>query len=84
MSFDTFMFVLTSGVLLGGLYALLATGLAVVWTTLQVFNFAHGTFVALGAYIAWQVAQTTTGALGYLFATAVSLIAMFGIGFALH
>ncbi|OIQ39825.1 MAG: hypothetical protein BM560_15095 [Roseobacter sp. MedPE-SWde] len=63
-----------------GLYALLATGLAVVWTTLQVLNFAHGTFVALGAYIAWQVAQTTAGALGYLFATAISMIAMFGIG----
>ena len=84
MSFDTFLFVLTSGFLLGGLYALMATGLAVVWTTLGVFNFAHGAFVALGAYIAWQVTQFASGGLGFVIASALSMLVMFALGFALH
>lgn len=84
ISFDTFMFILTSGILLGGLYALMATGLAVVWTTLGVFNFAHGAFVALGAYIAWQVSQSVAGGAGFLLATLVSVVVMFGVGFVLH
>lgn len=84
ISVDTFLFILASGILLGGLYALMATGLAVVWTTLGVFNFAHGTFVALGAYVAWQVTQSVSGGAGFLLAAALSVIIMFGIGFVLH
>ena len=57
---DTLAFLLASGILLGGLYALMATGLAIVWTTLGIFNFAHGAFVALGAYVAWQVLQSVS------------------------
>ena len=84
MGLDTFIFILVSGVLLGGLYALMATGLAVVWTTLGVFNFAHGAFVALGAYIAWQVTQWSVGGLGFVLASGLSIIVMFGLGFVLH
>lgn len=84
ISIDTFLFILTSGILLGGLYALMATGLAVVWTTLGVFNFAHGTFVALGAYVAWQVTQSVSGGAGFLLAAALSVIIMFCVGFVLH
>ena len=84
MGLDTFIFILVSGVLLGGLYALMATGLAVVWTTLGVFNFAHGAFVALGAYIAWQVTQWAVGGLGFVLASGLSIIVMFGLGFVLH
>lgn len=84
ISIDTFLFILTSGILLGGLYALMATGLAVVWTTLGVFNFAHGTFVALGAYVAWQVTQSVSGGAGFLVAAALSVIIMFCVGFVLH
>ncbi|MEX0283379.1 MAG: branched-chain amino acid ABC transporter permease [Paracoccaceae bacterium] len=84
MGLDTFMFILVSGVLLGGLYALMATGLAVVWTTLGVFNFAHGAFVALGAYIAWQVTQLAAGGFGFVIASVLSVVVMFGLGFVLH
>lgn len=84
ISTDTFLFILASGILLGGLYALMATGLAVVWTTLGVFNFAHGTFVALGAYVAWQVTQSVSGGAGFLLAAALSVVIMFGVGFVLH
>lgn len=46
---------LVSGLLLGSLYALMASGLSLIWTTLGVFNFAHGALMTLGAYIAWTV-----------------------------
>lgn len=46
-----------SGLVLGSLYALMASGLSVVWTTLGVFNFAHGALMMLGAYIAWTVSE---------------------------
>ena len=48
---------LVSGVLLGSLYALMASGLSLIWTTLGVFNFAHGALMTLGAYIAWTVTE---------------------------
>ena len=84
MTPDTFLFILVSGLVLGGLYALMAIGLSVVWTTLNVFNFAHGAFVALGAYVAWQVAQYGEGLPGFVFAALVSVSLMFVLGFLLH
>ncbi len=84
MGLDTFLFILTSGLVLGALYALMATGLAVVWTTLNVFNFAHGSFLALGAYIAWEIAGNGTGPGVFVLASLVSLVVMFAIGYAMH
>ncbi len=47
--------VLVSGLFQGSLYAMMAVGLALVWTTIGVFNFCHGVFMTLGAYVAWQL-----------------------------
>lgn len=47
----------TSGLLLGGIYALLSVGLTLVFGVLRVVNFAHGEFLMLGmygAYFAWS------------------------------
>ncbi len=44
-----------SGLVLGSLYALMASGLSVTWSTLRIFNFAHGAFMTLTAYVAWTV-----------------------------
>ena len=46
---------LYSGVLLGGSYALVALGLALVFGTMKVINLAHGELVLLAAYIAYTV-----------------------------
>ncbi|MEQ9643240.1 MAG: branched-chain amino acid ABC transporter permease [Alphaproteobacteria bacterium] len=72
--------VLLSGVVLGSLYALMATGLALVWTTLGIFNFAHGIFIALGAYVAWQFGTEEGFGLGATIGivAAVSLLAALG------
>ena len=36
---------LTSGIVLGSLYALMASGLSLVWTTRGMFNLAHWVFM---------------------------------------
>lgn len=84
MTFDTLALILLGGVVLGALYALMATGLALVWTTLGIFNFAHGTFIALGAYIAWQIASSDAMGGGLVLGALVSVIGMFFIGMAVY
>lgn len=38
---------------------MIAAGLALVWNTLGIFNFAHGTIMVIGAYVAWTVADAS-------------------------
>jgi len=47
--------ILVNGVLLGGLYAVMAQGLALVWGVLNIVNLAHGAFIMLGAYASWYL-----------------------------
>jgi branched-chain amino acid transport system permease protein len=47
--------VLANGILLGGLYALMALGLALVWGVLNIVNLSHGAFIMLGAYAAYYL-----------------------------
>ena len=47
--------ILVNGVLLGGLYALMALGLALVWGVLNIVNLAHGSLIMLGAYAAYYL-----------------------------
>src|SRR5215472_13131495 len=43
---------LVSGVLLGGVYALPAVGLSLIWGVMGVVNIAHGVLALLGSYLA--------------------------------
>jgi len=45
--------VLANGVVLGGLYACIAVGFSLVWGVLNVINLLHGSFIVLGAYVAF-------------------------------
>ena len=44
-----------SGILLGGIYALLGVGFSLTWGTMQVLNISHAAFAVMGAYIAYWV-----------------------------
>lgn len=44
---------LVDGILLGGVYGVIATGLSLVFGVLGVVNFAHAEFLMLGMYVAW-------------------------------
>lgn len=48
-----------NGLVLGMIYVLLAMGLSIVWGMMDIINFAHGLFFALGAYLAYTVASVT-------------------------
>jgi branched-chain amino acid transport system permease protein len=49
---------LISGLLLGGVYALLAIGLSLTWGMLKVINLAHFAFAFLAAYITYQISTS--------------------------
>lgn len=64
------------GLLNGGLLALVAVGFSLVWGVMNVINLAHGAFVLIGAYIAFELnrAMGLDPFLG-MFVAAVSLFA---------
>jgi branched-chain amino acid transport system permease protein len=43
------------GLLQGGLLALIAVGFSLVWGVMNVINLAHGSFVLIGAYLAFEL-----------------------------
>ena len=45
-----------SGLALGAVYFLIASGLSLIYGLMGVLNFAHGVFLTLGAYAGWEVA----------------------------
>src|SRR5678815_3619057 len=47
------------GVLLGGLYALLAAGLTLYFGVMRVIMIAHSAFLILAAYLAWYFHEQT-------------------------
>jgi len=47
------------GVLLGGLYALFAAGLSLIFGVMRLVNIAHGDLIVLAAYIALVVVEAT-------------------------
>ena len=42
-----------NGLLMGGVYALIAIGLTLIFGVLEIVNFAHGEFVMLGMYFSY-------------------------------
>jgi len=52
---DFFLAATLSGILVGGLYALVALGFVLIFKATGVLNFAQGELVMLGGYIAWSL-----------------------------
>ena len=46
------------GLLLGGTYALMASGLTLIFGVMHIINVAHGAFLVLSALITWELWQT--------------------------
>ena len=76
---------LVSGLVLGSVYALMASGLSLVWSTLGIFNFAHGTLMTFGAYLAWSLTAPEVGiGLSPWLGLALTLPAMVLVGMAVE
>src|SRR6195256_226961 len=54
---------LVQGVLIGGLYAMFAAGLSLIFGVMRLVNIAHGDFIVLAAYLALGVTDTLGDAL---------------------
>jgi branched-chain amino acid transport system permease protein len=50
--------VILQGVLIGGLYAMFAAGLSLIFGVMRLVNIAHGDLIVLAAYVALTVTQT--------------------------
>ena len=74
--------VILQGVLIGGLYAMFAAGLSLIFGVMRLVNIAHGDLIVLAAYVALMVTQ----ALGIDPLTSLVLVtpAMALIGYALQ
>jgi branched-chain amino acid transport system permease protein len=80
--FVTFLEILIGGLLLGGLYALIAMGLSLQYGVARILNISHGEFIMLGALTTWTL-QGTLG-INPLLALAVCGPLAFILGFILH
>jgi branched-chain amino acid transport system permease protein len=49
--------IVVNALVLGSLYACIAIGFSLVWGVLNVINLIHGSFIVLGAYLAWWLYQ---------------------------
>jgi branched-chain amino acid transport system permease protein len=49
---------IVQGVLIGGLYAMFAAGLSLIFGVMRLVNIAHGDFIVLAAYLALVVTET--------------------------
>ncbi len=73
--------VLVNGLLLGGLYALAAAGLNLIFGVMRVINMAHGEFLMLGAYVTFY--SFSLLGLSPLVSLSLSMLITFGLGWLL-
>ena len=70
--------VLINALVLGCLYACIAIGFSLVWGVLNVINLIHGSFIVLGAYLAWGLYQSLALSPWYALLVAAPLFFIFG------
>jgi len=81
---DTFILITITGIGLGALYFLVASGLSLIYGLMGVLNFAHGTFLTVGAFAGlWISTKVFTTATTWTFAAAMVFGGVVGGLFAL-
>ncbi len=76
---DALLSILVSAIVLGSLYSLLASGLSLIWSTLGIFNYAHGALLLIGAYFIWSFSAQAGLPVILAFVISVPLLAVVGI-----
>ena len=70
--------VIVSGILAGGLYAMVALGLGLIFGVMRVINIAHGPLLMLGAYTTYFL--TTRAGINPFLTVPVAMAALFVVG----
>ena len=73
---------IVQGILLGGLYALFAAGVSLVFGIMRLVNLAHGDLIVLGAYLILMVVSVL--GINPFLAALIAMPLMFGIGWVLQ
>ncbi|QIG40376.1 branched-chain amino acid ABC transporter permease [Microbacterium sp. 4R-513] len=79
---STLVLTLITGVGLGALYFLVASGLSLIYGLMHVLNFAHGAFLTLSAFLGWIVAQALGTDSWWAFLASIAAGAVVGAVFA--
>lgn len=82
MFFPMFFNAVVNGLLMGGVYASVAIGLALIFGVMNIINFAHGSFMMLGMFVAYWL-FIWLGLLPYISLLA-SFIILFFLGAFIH
>jgi branched-chain amino acid transport system permease protein len=86
LSVSAWLELLASGLITGGIYALVALGLNLQYGLMRILNIAHGEFLMVGAYLTWM-AQTALGDASWfspLLMVPVSFAVMMALGVVIH
>ncbi len=70
------------GLLVGGVYALLASGLTVIFGVMRIINIAHGALMIMGAFITYTLWKQV--GLDPLVGFVITMVVMFGVGWAIY
>jgi branched-chain amino acid transport system permease protein len=70
---------LIMGILLGGLYIIIALGLSLVFGVMRLVNLAHGDLVILGSYLSYTI--FTSLGLDPILSLVITIPVLFGLGF---
>jgi branched-chain amino acid transport system permease protein len=82
MNLSLFADLAVNGVVIGGIYAVIAIGLNMQYGLMRILNIAHGEFLMIGAFLIFML-HTLTGISPLWFLPVVALIS-FGLGLLLH
>jgi branched-chain amino acid transport system permease protein len=78
----TILDIVIAGLLLGGLYALIAMGLSLQYGVARVLNISHGEFIMLGGLTTWSITQTLD--INPFVSLAVCAPVAFALGYVIH
>ena len=70
------------GILLGGIYGLVALGLTMIFGVMDVINFAHGAFLVVAMYTVWFVADAA--GISPFLAIPIAVLVLFVLGVVIH
>src|SRR5215470_16436330 len=76
---NTILQLLVSGIMLGGIYAVMSIGLTLIFGVLKIVNFAHGEFLMLAMYAGWAIVSATGMTTYTAMAVVTPLLFCFGL-----